>query len=148
MTLTLDKLIKGVAGAIVLAILLVVVLRWWGDYRLASTEARFPETTTTAPAATQGEGSEATPAKTGEDSQKAESESGVKESENTQVVIVQIEGLNFREKADRGSRAIRALSKGEKVQLLDTIDSWYQVKDADGSVGWISSNPAYSKIEK
>jgi len=59
-----------------------------------------------------------------------------------------IEGLNFREQADRGSKAIRALSKGEKVDLLETIDSWYQVKDKNGDIGWISSNPAYTKVAK
>ncbi|HET6350890.1 MAG TPA: SH3 domain-containing protein [Coriobacteriia bacterium] len=152
--MSLDKLIKGVAGAIVLVFLFLVMSNWWGDFKTASEAAKAAGTetssTATPAAAPQGEGSKpaaSTDASAGASAgDSTPSDTAAQASKGT--VVVMIEGLNFREKADRGSKAIRALSKGEKVELLDTIDSWYQVKDKNGDIGWISSNRAYAKVEK
>lgn len=154
MTQPLDKLIKGVAGAIVLVVLFLVLSNWWGQFKTAAEAAKKASTETSstpAPSTSpQGEGTKpAGSTATTEGAPTGESAPAETASQGGKgTVVVMIEGLNFREKADRGSKAIRALPKGEKVELLDTIDSWYQVKDKNGDIGWISSNPAYAKVAK
>lgn len=133
MSSDLKNIMKGVAAVVALVVLLFVVWGYISDFR--SAEKKTPETTGTVEATTTPEGEK--PA-----------EGGAAESTAGKIVIVTIDGLNFRQKPESDAKAIRGLEKGEKLTLVKTQDGWYQVKDADGKVGWISSNPQYSKIEE
>ena len=65
-----------------------------------------------------------------------------------QVLIVSVDGLNFREQPDGQSKAIRGLSKGERVTLVATQGDWYKVEDSKGVIGYITSNPTYTEKPK
>jgi uncharacterized protein YgiM (DUF1202 family) len=47
--------------------------------------------------------------------------------------------LNVREAKGTNSKIIATLLKGEKVQLLDTSDSWYKIRLPNGVVGYVDS---------
>ncbi|MFC5448433.1 C40 family peptidase [Paenibacillus aestuarii] len=57
-----------------------------------------------------------------------------------------IYGVNFRTApaSDSTSKVIRMLSKGEEVLVLAKVnDSWYKAKDANGTVGYVSTGSKY-----
>ncbi len=129
------NVIKGVAALVVLVILIVVVWNWYGDYRDAQ-QVTPGETTGTATATVPpaGKGTSVAPASN-------------KAVPGVSTVVVLIDGLNFRAEPAADAKALRGLDKGEKLKLLATKETWYQVQASNGKVGWISSNPNYSRIE-
>ncbi len=137
MSSDLKNILRGVAALAALVVLIFVVWGYVSDFRDAGNTA--PETTSTVEPSQTPDGAKAA----------AEgAKEGAAESTAGKVVIVTIDGLNFRTKPESDAKAIRGLEKGEKLTLVKTQDGWYQVKDAAGKVGWISSNPQYSKIEE
>ncbi|WP_235929833.1 C40 family peptidase [Chengkuizengella marina] len=55
-------------------------------------------------------------------------------------------GVNFREAPSTSGEIIRMLKKGEDVQIISKVnDYWYEVKDKNGKVGYISANKKYTK---
>ena len=121
------RFLKAIAGLVVVLILLVMVMNWWGDYRKAASSlpsnpttstVRASSTNATGPAATQG------------------------------TAVVLIEGLNFRKEPDTGGTTIRGLKQGEKLSVVASKPGWYQVKDANKTVGWIAAKSQYVRIEK
>lgn len=132
----LQRLAKGAAGVIVLVVLAVVVAGWWGDYRSATrngTTSSTPETTATAG----GTGTSQEPTKTDE----AES---AQSSGTRTLLVVQVDGLNLREKPSGTSKAFRGLDEGEKVLLLGEEGEWYKVQDANGQVGYVTAKASYT----
>jgi len=121
------RFLKATAGLLVVLILLVTVMNWWGDYRKAASGAASQATTGTADA----------PSKAA---------TGTAATQGTAVVL--IEGLNFRKAPDTGSATIRGLKKGEKLVVVGSKPDWYQVKDAKKTVGWIAAKSQYVRIEK
>lgn len=139
------KLLKAVAAVVVLGVLFFTVLGYWRDFRSAArTESPGSQPATEAPPATSEEGSGE-----GQSAEKpAEQSPADTPAAKPDVVIVLIDGLNFRTKPAGDAEVLRGLDKGEQLTLVKTQSGWYQVKDSDGKTGWISSNPDYSRVEK
>lgn len=58
-----------------------------------------------------------------------------------------IYSVNFRVSPSTSAKVIRLLKKGEQVQVLaQPNNAWYQVKAADGSIGYISSSNQYISL--
>ncbi|MBP1991244.1 C40 family peptidase [Paenibacillus eucommiae] len=56
-------------------------------------------------------------------------------------------GVSFRKGLDTSSAFIRYLKKGEVVTVLSVPSSyWYQVRDAQGQVGYVSSSTKYISV--
>lgn len=56
-------------------------------------------------------------------------------------------GVNLRVSPSTSGKIMKLLNKGEKVEVLAQPNSyWYQVKAADGSIGYISSSEQYSTL--
>ncbi len=134
MNTTIGKVAKAVAGLVLLFILLIVVNRWYGEYKreAADSAVKVPPTA----ASQQGSG---TPTPT-----------AGKPAKPKVTLIVLTDGLNFREQPTRDGNPIRGLSKGEKLALISASaePGWYNVQDAKGVKGWISSNSSYTKVQK
>ena len=129
------NLIKSLAGVVVLAILFVLVANWVGDYRQATN------------ADGGGSSTEATKSADGEEpTTTASAPDGAQQP--VQVLVVAVDGLNFRAEPDGQSKALRGLSKGEKVTLLSTEGDWFKVRDSNKVVGYITSNPTYTDVAK
>jgi uncharacterized protein YgiM (DUF1202 family) len=65
---------------------------------------------------------------------------------STKVVVILIDGLNFRTTNEPKAKAIRGLKKGEQLTLLEKSSGWYRVRDAAGVEGWVSANPQYLEV--
>lgn len=140
MSSTSIRLLRGAVGLVVVAVLLVVVSNWVGDYRGAkkTTPSQGETSVTPAPGTKEGSGGtkpqEASPADTG--------------TPKATYVVVMIDGLNFRESPEQNATTIRGLDKGTRLLLLQERAGWYEVRAEDGTTGWLSGNPTYTKLEK
>lgn len=132
MNTALVRVIKAVAGVIVLVVLLSVVTRWWGEYKEGETESP-PTATSTATSTVAAQSAEA--------SRAAAVKAGMK-------LVVLADGLNMRKNSSREADVVRGLKEGEKLTVLNSKPGWYQVQDAKKKKGWISSSPSYSKVVK
>jgi uncharacterized protein YgiM (DUF1202 family) len=139
------KAIKAIVGGAVLLLLLVTVVRWYGDFRISSTEKVLEETTSTPT----GENTEATNPETptSEEEVPADTTGDQETPVETKTVVVLTDGLNFRKEPKKGSDVIRGLDKGEKLVLVKSQSGWYQVKDGAGVTGWISASPSYTRLQ-
>jgi cell wall-associated NlpC family hydrolase len=64
---------------------------------------------------------------------------------STQAQIVS--GVSFRDQPNTSSQVIRILKTNEIVTVTDYVTTnWYKVKDAQGAVGYVSTNSKYIKI--
>lgn len=126
MSKTTVRFLKAIAGLVIVVILLITVMNWWGDYRKAASTLASKPTTSTVGA--------------------SDSATGTPVTQGTAVVL--IEGLNFRKSPDTTSATIRGLKKGEKLIVVASKPDWYQVKDSKKTVGWIAAKSQYVKIEK
>lgn len=138
MSRTSLNIIKGVLACAVLAILLLTVNNWWGDYRRAA-EAAVDGTATKTVAPTKTEKGSAGSSKPA---------SATSKPSQPDVVVVLIDGLNFRVKPEAKAKVIRGLNRGERLVLLKKQDEWFLVQSAEGDEGWISSSPTYTRIQK
>ncbi len=127
MSNTTVRFLKAIAGLVIVLILLVTVMNWWGDYRKAASSLASNPTTSTPDSSSKGT-------------------TGTPVTQGTAVVL--IEGLNFRKAPDVTSETIRGLKKGEKLVVVASKPDWYQVKDSKNTVGWIAAKSQYVKIEK
>jgi len=124
---TTVRFLKAIGGLVVVVVLLVTVMNWWGDYRKAASDLASQPATSTPDASSKG--ATGTPVTQGK-------------------AVVLIEGLNFRKAPDVTSVTIRGLKKGEKLVVIASKPDWYQVKDSKNTVGWIAAKPQYVKVEK
>ena len=122
--MTTSRIVRAIAGIIVLVILLVTVNGWWSEYKKA-TPGRASTPANSAPAATET----VAPAP-------------------SETVVILVDGLNFREKPDATGASIRGLKKGEQFVMVSKTGSWLELKDASGKIGWVNNNPQYVRIEK
>lgn len=130
------KIAKAALGVVVVIVLFVVVMNWWGDYRAATAvlkgaKASSGATTSTVTSGGSGDSGATQPDKT-------------TNGTSTKVLLVAVDGLNFRAQPNSDSKSIRGLSKGERVTLLATVGDWYKVKDSRGVIGYITANPTYT----
>lgn len=129
MNSSMTRLIKGIAGVIIVAVLLVVITNYWRDYRQAASQQPGSTTSGTVDA-TKSAPSAGSPKK------------------KAAVVVVLIDGLNFRRQPETGAATIRGLKKGDRLTLVAAKTDWYQVKDSKGAVGWVAAKPQYVRLEK
>jgi len=122
-----NRFIKGTLGVVVVLVLLVMVSNWWGDYKREA--ARQPEKTATSTV-------------------ESTKTSGASKATTASVVVVLIDGLNFRKKPAADAATIRGLKKGEKLALVSKAADWYQVKDSKGTVGYVAAKPQYVRVEQ
>lgn len=130
------KIAKAALGVVVVIVLFVVVMNWWGDYRTATAvlkgaKASSGATTSTVTSGGSGDSGATQPDKT-------------TNGTSTKVLLVAVDGLNFRAQPNSDSKSIRGLSKGERVTLLATVGDWYKVEDSSGVIGYITANPTYT----
>lgn len=135
--------LKAVGGMLVLTALLFTVLSFYGNYREAQEARLAPAETTATPDATAPAEADTQPEDSAEPAEGSEepAESG------GQVVIVVIDGLNFRPKPSPDGAPIRGLSKGDRLTYLGTESGWYHVRDVEGTEGYVSANPQYTRRE-
>lgn len=55
------------------------------------------------------------------------------------------DGVNLRERADKGSNALRELALGTQVEILGQEGSWYRVLLPDDTVGYVRQDYIFSK---
>ena len=115
------KIVRGVLGLIVVVALLIVVHNWYRQYKTAPRAVAVVTTSTVAATAT------ASPA-------------------STQVVLVLIDGLNFRSKPDATGTSLRGLKKGEKLVVVGKAGTWLHLQDSSGALGWVAYNPQYLRV--
>lgn len=130
------KWIKAAAALTALAVVFFVVAGWLNDYQDATQQRETP----------QGESPTATETvePSGEATKPAKASSGAK-ADAPVVLVVKIDGLNFRKQPKSDGAPIRGLKQGEKVTLIGEEGSWLVVKDSKGVKGYISSNPQYTE---
>ena len=116
-----SKVIRGLLGIAVIGLILVMLNGWWSEYRVAAKSAGSVSATSSPLPATA-----VTPVK----------------------ATVLIDGLNLRQSPQVTAVSIRGLKKGQTVVVLNTSGSWMQVRDADGTTGWVTDNPQYIKVLK
>lgn len=122
-----SKVVRGAVGVIVVVVLFIVVLNWWGDFRSSKGSAPAGEATSTATSASKGT-------------------SGSSKTAKSSSVVVMIDGLNFRVSPSADAKTIRGLAKGDKLRLVAKKGTWYQVKDAKGAVGWVTADSQYTRL--
>ena len=137
------KAAKAVAGVIAVAVVAGIVMNWVGDYRAASSGRSGTAASAPSAAATSAAGSTEEPAGTTKPTPGT-----TKPAATNQVLLVKVDGLNFRKKPSDQSKAMRGLSKGERVVVISSEGSWYKVEDSKGVVGYITSNPTYTQQAK
>jgi ABC-type lipoprotein release transport system permease subunit len=130
------RIARGVLGVIVLIIIVVVVNGWWGEYRRGDAPVPSAEATSTPEPAPEE------PAAEGEEPAAETPEA------SGATVIVLIEGLNFRKEPSREGELIRGLTRGTRLEHIETVDAWYRVKDESGVEGYVSSSPQYTELQQ
>ncbi len=128
------KIVRAVLGLAVVGVLVFVLRGYWTEYKAAA-----PSKTAETTASVDASGAPGT--------KPAEPSPADQLAQNATVLVI-IEGLNFRKQPDATGESIRGLKKGERLILVSTNNTWLQVQDTSGNVGWITNNPQYVKIEK
>lgn len=139
-----ERVARGAIGVIVVTILFFVVMNWVGDYRNGGVDAEAGSVTATGTA-----DATATPQATPpaiKPSAPAPTEPAVTPSTGKTVTVL-VDGLNFRSEASRDSELIRGLSANEKLDLIAEQGGWLQVKDAQGTIGFVSGSGSYTRID-
>ena len=133
------KVVRAIAGIVVLLVLAWIVNGYIGEYRESSgSEEPAPqESTATAPPEETG----------GEPADPGRTPSAEPASSNGSVIVL-IDGLNLRKEAKTDSPTLGGLKEGDKLTLIGQTEGWYEVQTSDGSRGWVSANPSYVKIEE
>ena len=142
---------RGVVGVIVVLVIAGLVMNWVGDYRSASKSAT-PAKETPSGETTKTEDSSTGDAESGGDAASGDagsSDGAAEQPAATKVVlVVEVDGLNFRKEPNSDSPAMRGLKKGERVTLLEDQGDWYKVLDEKDITGYITSNPSYTSKVK
>lgn len=125
------RLLRAVAAVVVLALVAMFVLSYWGHYR----EATGPSRETTATAGSSEKSTSDDPGEAGEGAAK------------TQSVLVLTDGLNFRETPEKDGELIRGLKKGDTLTYLKTDGDWFNVRAADGTEGFVTSSEKYTQLK-
>jgi hypothetical protein len=136
------KAIRAAIGVVVLVVVVMVVLSYWGTYRSAKTDGAESGETTASAEGTASAESTASP-EGGEEAPAAE------EAEPSQgTVVVLIDGLNFRASASQSGDLIAGLDKDTELVYLGTEDGWHRVRTSDGKTGYVSASTQYTEVRK
>lgn len=140
-----ERVIRGAIGVFVVTIIFFVVMNWIGDYRnesAADGKTRSGNATGTVDAT-------ATPRATPpaiKPSLPGSTKPAVTPSTGRTVTVL-VDGLNFRSAASRDSELIRGLSANEKLDLIAEQGGWLEVKDAQGTIGFVSGSSSYTRLD-
>ncbi len=134
-----NRIVRALLGLSAVALLTFVVSGYFSDYRAASSGDNK-----------RGEASEDTTATPPIDEVGEETDPVVEEPAAPQpkTLTVLIDGLNLRKEPRRESKSLQGLGKGDTLTVISETDEWLEVETQDGKRGWISANPAYTKIKK
>lgn len=135
MNSTVVRVLKAIAGVALVLLLLMVISRWWGQYK--QERDALPNTPATSTAPPQGEGSKPETPKTTPTSRT-----------KPKTLLVLRPGVHFREEPSVSGNLIRDFKKGEVLTLLKTEGDWYNVKDKSGETGYVTSDSRYTKVRK
>ncbi|MFU8890182.1 MAG: SH3 domain-containing protein [Anaerosomatales bacterium] len=130
------RIARAALGVVVLLALVFLVNTWWGDFRRGEPPAVVGETTTTPG------GDAETPEEPADDAD------GEEPAASEATVVVLIEGLNFRREPSREGELIRGLSRGTRLEYLETNDGWHHVRDDDGVEGYVSASEQYTEVQR
>lgn len=133
----LARLGRRLGAWVLLVILVFIAYSWYSDYRGA---ARSVPTAGTSRETTQS----AEPTEGADPS----GEGSTTDSATTPVVIVMTEGLNLRAKPMTSSDVIKKLKRGTALELLETANGWYRVRDDAGDEGWVAAGGNYTELSK
>ena len=139
------KAIKAAVGIVLLVVVIMVVLNYWGTYRASKDASAEPVETTTSVETTASAEDTASP-EGGEGDAEPAPAADAEPSQGTVVVL--IDGLNFRTAASKNSDLIAGLDKDTKLAYLGTEDGWYKVRTSDGKTGYVSSSAQYTELQK
>ncbi len=132
--------IRAILGLAVLSIVFFMVFAWILDYRGGgSAVSDVPGVETTATVTPEGEDA------TGESTPSTEA---APEGASPSIIVVLIDGLNFRKEPSGGADRIGGLDEGEKLELISTENGWHKVKDSDGTVGYVSASTQYTRVQQ
>lgn len=139
------RYVRAVLGIVVLVFLGFTLKGWWGEY----------ETQKAAQAAQEEASATIDASGTVDASGTASSGSKAKTlgytpatiTSGTRVIVVLIDGLNLREKPESDAKALRPLKKDESLTVISERPGWYEARDSEDVQGWVSSNPAYTKVQ-
>lgn len=133
------KIIRAIAGTALLVVVFFVVLTWVLDYRGGNDSAPQGESTQTVePTATvdpEGEGAQEEPAESGDGTASG-------------TITVLVNGLNFRTEPSGDAELIRGLTQGATLEYLGTEGGWHKVRDAEGTVGYVSASSQYTSLQQ
>lgn len=160
MSPALGKILRAVAAVVVLGVLLIVVQGWVREYRtapeppaqVAEPAAGTPETPVDAPenGATGSDG--AAPSEGDGSGTKKASDAEAVKADSTKTlnkrIVVLVDGLNLRLEPVATGAVVRGLKADETLVVLRKKGDWYYVRTANGTQGWISSNPSYTRAAK
>jgi uncharacterized protein YgiM (DUF1202 family) len=126
---------------VLLAIVLLIVVNIFGQYRTAQSQAdrAAPASSGVRVESAPSTGSKATSSAT--DTKQATATNAPK----VPVVVVIMDGVNFRESANNSSAVIEALNQGARLTWLATEGRWYKARDAKGRMGYVSANPTLTQ---
>ncbi|PKQ38763.1 MAG: hypothetical protein CVT59_01375 [Actinobacteria bacterium HGW-Actinobacteria-1] len=119
-----------------LVLLAAIAFSWYGDYRSAP---KTPDTSTS---------SETTQSAEPTDVVDPSGEGTATGEATTPVVMVLAEGLNLRTKPMTNSDVIKKLKRGTALELLETANGWYRVRDDAGDEGWVAAGGNYTELSK
>ncbi|PKQ30289.1 MAG: hypothetical protein CVT60_01105 [Actinobacteria bacterium HGW-Actinobacteria-10] len=139
-----ERIARGAAGVFVVTILFFIVMNWVGDYRIESAadgnrgiETTGTANTTATPTATPPAVKPAAPAP----------KTPALTPTTGKKVTVLVDGLNFRNAASRDAALIRGLSANERLDLIAEQDGWLEVRDAQGTIGFVSGSSSYTRVD-
>jgi len=126
--------LRAVFGVLVLIVVTAIILTWIGDFREAQRGGGTLRDTTessdlpTEPAGPNG----------------AQSDNSAQQS---QTLIVIVDGLNLRAGPDRGTRSLKVLSDGTELRILQKDGQSYKVEHPDGVTGYVMGNDEYVRAD-
>ncbi|MDR3687544.1 MAG: SH3 domain-containing protein [Coriobacteriia bacterium] len=124
----LGKIVRALIGIAVIAVLLVTVNGWYGEYKNAS---RVKKT-----ASTEASGSV--------------NSTQVVAVVGGKTVAVLTDGVVLHTTPAASAAAVRTLKKGEQLILMGTtVSGWLQLRDSkDGKMGYVVNNTANVQVQK
>lgn|GEM_PF-6692903 len=145
---------KAAAGIVIMAVVLIVVIGWYGDYKIGQAQLKQKN----AANQTAETGQEDSNTSTDESAQQSNpgdeqpadesADAGDNPSDTGKTVIVLAEGLSLREAAQRNAKVIKRLKKGDELSLISEKSGWYEVDAGGGVKGWVTAGSQYSAIQQ
>lgn len=135
-TYDLARLVRRLVAWALLILLAAIAFSWYSDYRSAP---KTPGTSTS---------TETTRSVEPTDVVDSSGEGTASGEAKTPVVMVLAEGLNLRAEPRTNSDVIKKLKRGTALELLETANGWYRVRDDAGDEGWVAAGGNYTELSQ